>query len=313
MAMPAVGNVLRVERTSIHDGGGLRTVFFLKGCPLRCLWCSTPESQAAEPERAYNSEKCTLCGVCVCTCIESALTLDKEAGRVAVDKNRCVHAFNCAARCPTGAMVRYGVKMTSTEAIREIAKDEIFYFHSRGGVTVSGGEPLEQEEFVREILLGCRERSIHQAMETSFFAAWERIERLLPILNLLYVDLKHIEARRHREIVGVDNAIILENMQRASGSACDFEMIVRLPLIPGMNDEDDDLRRTAGFLATLRKVKEVELLAYHRLGTETYRNLGLEYPLAKIKIPSKEYMEEKAKLLATAGKRILINGLPFEG
>ncbi|MDR1966768.1 MAG: glycyl-radical enzyme activating protein, partial [Synergistaceae bacterium] len=169
------GNVLRVEKTSIHDGDGLRTVFFLKGCSLRCLWCSTPESQSPDPEVGYNREKCVMCGACVESCPNGAISIDGIGARIRRDRSRCVGCFLCVLKCPSSAMKGYGTRMTSEDAVREIAKDEVFYFHSGGGVTISGGEPLNQAEFVREILIGCEKLGIHRAMETSFFAEWENI------------------------------------------------------------------------------------------------------------------------------------------
>lgn len=306
----ATGSVLRIERTSMHDGEGLRTVFFLKGCPLRCLWCSTPESQSAVPEKEHVRDKCNLCGSCAEVCPGGALSLDCEAGGVFTDRERCNGCLACVERCPHGALKGYGLLMTADRAVREIARDEVFYFHSGGGVTISGGEPLEQAAFVREILAGCRDRGIHRAMETSFFAAWERIESLLPYLNLVYVDLKHIDPETHRRIVGVDSGPILENMRRASDSPYDFEMIVRMPMVPGVNDEDAAIEGAARFVKGLSRVGTVEFLAYHRLGTETYRNLGLAYPLPEIAVPDRVYMEAKARRFREiAGVRVLINGV----
>jgi pyruvate formate lyase activating enzyme len=306
----AIGNVLRIEKTSIHDGEGLRTVFFLKGCPLRCVWCSTPESQSHVIEKGYYPEKCTLCGTCVSSCPTGALSIDKVHASIVTDRRLCDGCLRCVSKCPHLALKGFGRTMTSSEAINEIAKDELFFFHSGGGVTFSGGEPLEQSDFVRETLEGCRKIGINCAMETSFFANWGKIEPLLPFLGLLYVDLKHIAADEHKRLTGVDNAIILGNIKKADDSPHEFEMILRIPLIPGVNDSENDLESSANFARDLVKVKGVELLAYHRLGIDTYRAFGLECKLAEVQPPGTDYMTEKANIFKRSlGKTVLINGV----
>ncbi|MDL2264691.1 glycyl-radical enzyme activating protein [Synergistaceae bacterium OttesenSCG-928-I11] len=296
----------------MHDGGGLRTVVFLKGCPLRCLWCSTPESQPAHPQRGYSRAKCVLCGRCVERCPNGALSVNGE--RVVIDGEKCRNCLGCVEICPSSAMLSYGYRATAAQIVREIAKDEVFYFHSGGGVTISGGEPLTQPAFVREILLGCRERGIHRAIETSFCTPWEAAEGVLPLLNLLYVDLKHALPKEHERVVGVSNETILENIRRADAHPGEFEMVIRMPLVPGVNDADEAIIAAAELIRGLNRVRTVELLAYHRLGTETYRNLDLPYPLAEIAVPEQSYMESKARLLKAHGGEIavLINNVPFE-
>jgi len=312
MSPGAVGSVLRIEKTSIHDGEGLRTVVFLKGCPLRCLWCSTPESQNPSPERGYIREKCTLCGLCVDVCPEGALSVDISKNAVVTDKSRCNGCLLCVSKCPSYAIKGYGSIMTTEEVIREIAKDEVFYFHSGGGVTISGGEPLDQAEFVRGILERCRDMGIHRALETSFFASWDKIEALLPLTNLMHIDLKHPDPAEHRRLVGADNAVILENIARADRSAYDFDIVIRMPIVPGVNDSSEAIELAANFVRGLKKLKFMEFLAYHRMGAETYRYLGLEYPLKDIETPSREYMLAKAKIFSKAapGVPVLINGIP---
>lgn len=307
---PIKGNVLRIEKTSIHDGEGMRTVLFLKGCPLKCLWCSTPESQKPCPEIGYIREKCILCGICVSVCPQNALSIDEEKDMVQIDREKCDGCMLCVKKCPSYALKGYGVRMTSRQVLHEISKDEVFYFHSGGGVTISGGEPFDQAEFVREILIGCRERGINRALETSFFSSWEKIESILPLLNLLYVDLKHADPEQHKKLTGVDNRLILENIIRADSSPCHFDLVIRTPLIPGLNDSDDAIRKSAEFVKGLKKIRFMEFLAYHRLGTETYKNMGLEYPLQEIKTPSLEFMKGKAKIFKeTAGVPVRINGI----
>lgn len=306
-----VGSVLRIEKTSIHDGDGLRTVLFLKGCPLRCIWCSTPESQSPLPEIGRLAEKCTSCGACVNVCKSGALAVD--SGRVTHDRKKCVGCFECVKICPNSAIKPYGMKMTSAQAVREIAKDEIFYFHSGGGVTISGGEPLDQTDFVREVLEGCRERGINRALESGFFAPWEKVEKLLPLINLLHTDLKHADPAEHKKLTGADNKLILDNIKRADTSPYSFELVVRTPLIPGINDSEKALALSAEFVKSLRKLKFMEFLAYHRYGTETYKNMGIEYPLWEIKTPDREFMLAKARFFKDIAKvPVRINGIPVD-
>jgi pyruvate formate lyase activating enzyme len=293
-----LGSVLRIERTSIHDGQGLRTVIFLKGCPLRCRWCSTPESQRQELERGYALDRCVSCGQCVRICPEEALQLSEEDGKVVVDSSKCRKCFVCAARCPHNAIKQYGRLMSVSETVREISKDEIFFFYSGGGVTISGGEPLSQPEFVAEVLRKCRELGINTAMETSFYAPFATIQKVLPYLNVLYVDLKHMDEKTHKQWVGHENSLILENLRQVDESDVPVDLIVRIPLVPGANDSDQNLLASAEFCQSLRKLQEIELLPYHRLGLETYRNLQRDYPLRDLLPPTRERITERAVFLA---------------
>ncbi len=293
----AMGSVLRIERTSIHDGEGLRTVLFLKGCPLRCLWCSTPESQSFDHEKGYARDLCIECGICVRSCPEGALSLVGGSVKVVTDLSKCKKCFICVTKCPRRAFKRYGSLMSVKEAVREITKDEVFFFHSGGGVTISGGEPLSQPEFVSEVLQQCRKLGIHTAIETSFYASYEKIERILPWLNVLYVDIKHMDKVFHKKWVGHDNSLILNNIIKADQSKYPFEIIVRIPMVPGANDSDTNLAATVEFCKSLKKLKEMELLTYHRLGMETYRHLEMEYTLKELLPPSQERILERANFL----------------
>lgn len=241
-AAVAKGTVLRVEKTSIHDGAGLRTVVFLKGCPLKCKWCSTPESQSM--------------------CIEYG----------------------------------YGKIMTAKEVIREVCKDEIFYFHSGGGVTLSGGEVLLQADFAREIVKGCREEGVETAIETSLYADYKNIEKLLPYLNDVYVDFKIDDEERHVFYTGVSNRKIKENILRL---AREFKggIHIRIPVIPTVNLSEKNMRQSAMFFEGLQKITDIELLPYHRLGNETYRKLGWIYELKDIETPNMTIMREMAEVI----------------
>ncbi len=244
------GLILRIERTSIHDGQGLRVVIFMKGCPLSCKWCSTPESQNDFVERGY--------------------------GRV----------------------------ISVDQAVEEICKDEIFFFHSDGGVTVSGGECLLQPNFVAGVLKECRQRGINTAVETSLFAPWQSVQKILPFLNSIYVDLKHSESRMHKKLVGVDNSLILTNLKKLDQSCLPFGIHLRIPLIPGINDADDVLLKTLSIAASIKKLKEVEILPYHRLGVGTYAKLGRLYELEDVVTPSREYIVERVEFLRKQGLNV---------
>lgn len=289
------GVVLRIERSSIHDGAGLRTVVFLKGCPLTCQWCSTPESLKPRPERGYLESRCRRCGSCVRACPAKALTLQENF--LKRDDTLCTDCFTCVGICPHGAVQKYGKKMDVAEVIAEISKDEVFFFHSGGGVTLSGGECLQQSDFVEAILSACRQRGINTAIETSFFAPWSDIEKVLPLLDTLFVDLKHPDSSRHVEITGVDNALLVENLLRLDQSSFTGAVHLRIPLVPGVNDSDTTLKQMLSIAAKLKKIREIEILPYHRLGVTTYQWLERDYPLNYVQLPEREYIEERVKFL----------------
>lgn len=292
------GTVLRIERTSIHDGQGLRTVLFLKGCPLECRWCSTPESQGFQPEKGYMSERCTGCGTCVQACLSQAITIPQGSPGIIIDQTKCKDCFVCVDKCPKGALKKYGNTMSVEQVMKEICKDEIFYFHSGGGITISGGEPLSQPGFVAEILRQCRSLGIHTAIETSLYAPWESIEKVLPWLDVLYVDIKHMDGGLHKQWVGADNETILCNLGKIDGTKYPLEIIVRIPMIPGVNDTDTNLMQAVQFCSSLKKLKDIELLPYHRLGTDTYRHLGREYSLKDLLPPSRDRISERKEYVA---------------
>ena len=240
--MSKTGKVLRIEKTSIHDGEGLRTVVFLKGCPLRCKWCSTPESQHMEAE----------CG--------------------------------------------YGKDLTVEEVVKEVCKDEIFFFHSGGGVTISGGEVLMQAEFAGEILKSCISQGIQTAVETSLYAGYDKIQKLLPYLTTMYIDFKVAEEGRHKFYTGVSNELIKGNLLKLD-SEFSGDIHIRIPTIPTVNMFRKNMEDTATFLKKIKHVKDVELLPYHRLGLETYERLGRIYELKEIETPDMEEMKKMAGII----------------
>jgi len=300
------GSVLRIERSSIHDGQGLRTVVFFKGCPLDCPWCSTPESKEFSFEKGYDQNLCTACGKCIDICPQHAVTFSKDKMYVQTDESKCIKCFRCFDVCPTKAVKKYGMSLTVSEVMEEISKDEIFFFYSGGGVTLSGGEPICQAEFAAELLKECKKLGINTAAESCFYAEYENIKKVLPYLDILIVDIKHMDNRRHAEWIGKDNALILENITKADRSRYPVEIIVRIPLIPGYNDSDDNLKRTLGFCENLNKLKEIELLAYHRLGMEAYRLLDKPYLCTDMVPPKSEQLSERAVFMQEHSSNINI-------
>lgn len=288
------GVVLRIERSSIHDGAGLRTVVFLKGCSLSCSWCSTPESLQFQPERGYLASRCKLCGACVEACPAKALRIEDG---LKLDDSSCRHCFSCVAACPEQAVRKYGSRMSASQVVEEISRDEIFYFHSGGGVTLSGGECLQQPEFVRTILEECRSRGIDTAMETSLFAPWPIVAEVLPFVDTLFIDLKHSDPTKHLEHTGADNSLILENLKKLDKSEYSGEVHLRIPLIPGINDSNETLVEMLEIASELGKIVEVEILPYHRLGRITYDWLGKTYRLGEVQPPSPAYIEERVGFL----------------
>lgn len=231
------------------------------------------------------------------SCPEKALSMSEDGRTVIIDHTKCTSCFICVEKCPYGALKKYGSYISVQEAIREIAKDEIFFFHSGGGVTFSGGEPLNHPDFVSKVMRECGMLGIHTSMETSLFAPFESIEKILPWLNVLYVDLKHMDSESHKKFVGSDNSLIHRNIRKVDESNYPLEIIVRIPVIPGINDSLANLEATAQFCRSFTKLKGIELLPYHRLGTETYKNLDRDYTLKDLVPQTREWMLEKVDFL----------------
>lgn len=310
LAKPVVterkGTVLRIEKTSIHDGKGLRTVVFLKGCPLRCQWCSTPESQKTRIQRGYDPQLCQSCGRCVDVCPENALSFTKTGG-VTTDSGLCNGCLVCAAQCPSNAVKGYGKEMTVSQVVAEVCKDEVFFFHSGGGVTISGGECLQQPKFVEGILRECRMQGVDTAIETSLFGKWADIESILPLLNAIYVDMKHGDAAQHNKYVGVDNTLILKNLEKLNESRFVFSLHLRIPLIPGINDSDESLLQILHIAEKFQRVSDIEVLPYHRLGVKTYSLLDKNYLLGDLSAPEKNHITERIDFLRAKSNRIAIS------
>ena len=265
--------VFDIRRFSVHDGPGIRTTVFLKGCPLRCVWCHNPESWRSSPEILFSPEKCSRCGTCVMVCPERCRTpIPGEAP--GFDRSRCTACGRCADRCLSGALELCGVRRLPEEVLREVLKDRIFYENSGGGLTLSGGEPMFSLDFTRELLELARRNGIHVCMETCGFAPPEQFREILPMVDLFLFDIKSVLPEKHRRFTGRENGRILENLRLLNRAGA--ELILRCPIVPGWNDSEPELLGLAALAEELGQVRAVEVEAYHPLGVSKAHRLGLE-------------------------------------
>ena len=299
------GLVYDIQKFAIHDGPGIRTLVYMKGCPISCPWCSSPQTQRACFEIMHIELECKMCGRCVEVCPPRAITLSEEAGW-RVNRQLCTACGDCVDACPNQALSLAGKWMTVEELFHVVNKDSSFYRRSNGGVTVGGGEPTMQPEFVAEFLKRCMQSYIHTAIETCGYVKWEQLEKILEYVDLVYIDIKHMDSIVHRELTGVSNEIILQNISRVSAIR---PAIIRIPTVPGYNDSDDNMLNTARFATKLgENLQRIELLPYHKFGTQTYNRIGREFELANVEPPSDDYMQRLKKIVESEGVNAEIGG-----
>ena len=290
--------IFNIQRYSIHDGPGIRTTVFLKGCPLRCPWCANPESQQGGTELMYDRSQCTACGWCADSCPRGAVEITDHGYHTHLEL--CRGCTQCV--CTAGAKRIAGRSMSAAEVLEVARRDIPFYRRSGGGVTLSGGEPLLHSEFAEELLRACRENGIHTAVETTGHIPMGSLEAVLPWLDTVLIDLKYADAARHRDVLGVDNAWVLNSLRRLS--QWNGQVLVRIPVIPGWNDDEDNLPHSAALLRELG-YSSVTLLPYHRMGAGKYAQLDRPYTVTAVP-PTLERMEELAALFRSHGIEAMV-------
>jgi pyruvate formate lyase activating enzyme len=298
------GFIFDIKRFAIHDGPGVRTTVFFKGCSLRCWACHNPEGQERAPDLMLREERCNLCGDCVELCAQHAVSLEGET--LLIDRVKCDLCGRCAEECLTGAIELAGREATAAEVMQQIERDTVYYDEGGGGVTFSGGEPLFQPGFLLTLLRACKRREIATTLDTCGYAPRRVIEAVYPLVDLFLYDLKLIDNDRHREFTDVPNGPILGNLRWLAGVAA--PVIVRFPLLPEVNDDEANVRALGEFLAELATLYPVDVLPYHRIGVDKYERLSRPYRLEQAETPPDATVATTVRVLEEFGLQVTVRG-----
>lgn len=298
------GVIFDIKRFAVHDGPGIRTTVFFKGCPLHCLWCHNPEGIAKGPELMVRSSRCARCYSCVDACPRGAIS--RNTGPIAVDRAKCDLCGECVQVCMYEALEMAGRVVSVKDVVQEIERDRIFFEQSGGGVTLSGGEPAGQPDFCRGLLAEMNRRSIHAALDTAGLATWDALWKCASLADLILYDLKLMDGKKHLKYTGVSNVPVLENLKKLAAAKKDI--VARIPLMSGVNDDDGNIQGTIDFLRRLETVEKVSLLRYHQGGREKYKNLDRVLSFRIYEPPSEKRMEEIRRKFTDAGFQVKIGG-----
>lgn len=294
------GILLEPKRFAVHDGPGVRTTFFTKGCPLKCVWCHNPESIDRRISLAYMAHKCINCGECVDSCSADAHFM--QADKHFFDFAKCTSCMNCADVCLGKALKIYGKKISVSEALQIALEDVDFYEESGGGVTISGGEPLLQSEFTLAFLAELKKNNIHTALDTCCFVSQEKLAAALPVTDIFLVDFKHFDSEKHRALTGQGNEIIKDNLRFLAQNNAQIE--IRIPFVPSYNDDDENMENTAVFLLEIG-IKNIRLLAYHDMARSKYLSLNMTDPMPHCEKTSEFRLERAAAVLKERGLNVM--------
>jgi len=294
--------IFDIQRFSVQDGPGIRTTVFMKGCPLECLWCSNPESQSPKPQLMYFEDRCTQCYECIEACPLQAISKDGD-GRLVHDRQTCNACGDCLEECLADAIAISGKEMTVGEVCRIVEKDMSYYRNSDGGVTLSGGEPICQPEPLLQFLVKCREMGIHTCLDTCGFADWDILKEAIDHVDLVLMDNKHMNTEVHKKLTGINNDVILENTARVAARG--VSMTIRVPLIPGLNDSDENISQLGQFMQTCGLTR-VDLLPYHRFSLSKYQSLGNDYSLGALPSPNEDGVRRVVGKLEAMGHGVTV-------
>lgn len=287
------GLITTIQRMSIHDGPGIRSTVFLKGCNMRCAWCHNPETLSSISELEWIQQKCIGCNSCTEVCPTEAFS--STDGEIHFRKEDCTNCFRCLSVCYAEAMGKVGKEVTLEEVFSEVEQDFLFFRNSGGGITISGGEPMLQPEFTCQTLALFKQAGIHTALDTNLSISWSKYENVLPFTDLVLADLKLMDPALHQKWTGQSNRIILENLQKLDSTGIPY--FIRTPVIPGLNDNEEEIKALAKFTSSLKNMQKLELLPFHSMGSFKYTNLEIKNPMGNTEDLSKERLEYVRKIL----------------